>query len=62
MTKEVVDALWPSEAATILGVDRRTVYRWAEAGLIRAIRYPSGRRRYLREDIESIAATVRSAA
>ena len=33
------------EAASILNVDRRTIWRWIKKGRIQAIRLPSGRYR-----------------
>ncbi len=45
-------------AARHLGVHENTVRRWEEAGLIRAIRLPSGIRRFRREDIEQLKATM----
>ncbi len=45
-------------AARYLGVHENTVRRWEEAGLIRAIRLPSGVRRFRREDIERVRADM----
>lgn len=47
--------LTTSEAAELLGVERRKLIRMAERGVIQAIReYPQAQRRYRREDIEAI--------
>lgn len=47
--------LTTAEAADILGVERRTLIRMAENGVVEAIRpYPRAQRRYRREDIEAI--------
>jgi excisionase family DNA binding protein len=45
-------------AAQHLGVHENTVRRWEQAGLIRAIRLPSGVRRFRREDVESMRARM----
>ncbi|WP_448561889.1 MerR family DNA-binding transcriptional regulator, partial [Trichothermofontia sp.] len=36
----------PKEAAQALGVSERTLRRWEAAGKIKAIKTPSGQRRY----------------
>jgi excisionase family DNA binding protein len=49
--------LTTSEAADLLGVERRTLIRMADNGVVQAIRpYPRAQRRYRREDIEAILA------
>ena len=49
------ELLSPKEAARMLGVNYRTLWRWAKKeGKIRYIELPSGRLRYYREEIESI--------
>lgn len=40
------------KAAELLGVSVGTLRAWADKGLIRAIRLPSGYRRFTREEIE----------
>jgi excisionase family DNA binding protein len=40
------------QAARELGVHENTLRRWEEAGLIRAVRLPSGVRRFRRDDVE----------
>jgi excisionase family DNA binding protein len=42
------------EAARELGVHENTLRRWEERGLLRAVRLPSGVRRFRREDIEGL--------
>lgn len=42
------------EAARELGVHENTLRRWEERGLIRAVRLPSGVRRFRPEDIEGM--------
>ncbi|NEP68011.1 MULTISPECIES: IS607 family transposase [Moorena] len=42
--------LKPKEASELLGVNVRTLARWEKAGIIQAIKTPSGQRRY---DVES---------
>jgi len=44
----------PSEVGKALRVDAKTVTRWAERGLIRAIKTPGGHNRFYRTDIEAI--------
>lgn len=46
------------EAARGLGVHENTLRRWEERGLIRAVRLPSGVRRFRLEDIESLRAEM----
>lgn len=42
------------EAARVLGVHENTLRRWEERGLLRAVRLPSGVRRFRAEDIEAV--------
>lgn len=42
------------EAARVLGVHENTVRRWEERGLLRAVRLPSGVRRFRPEDVEAL--------
>jgi excisionase family DNA binding protein len=46
------------EVARTLGVHENTVRRWEERGLLRAVRLPSGVRRFRPEDIEAIRAEM----
>lgn len=46
--------VFPRVAAKMLHVDPRTLQRMAERGEIRAIKLPSGHRRYERASIEAI--------
>lgn len=50
------------EAARRLGVHDNTVRRYADRGLIRAVRLPSGVRRIRREDVEALSAQPDEAA
>lgn len=43
------------KAARRLGVHENTMRRYADRGLIRTIRLPSGVRRLLREDVEALS-------
>lgn len=45
------------KAARRLGVHDNTVRRYADRGLIRAVRLPSGVRRLRREDVEALSAS-----
>ena len=50
--------LTSKEACRLLGVNYRTLWRWAKMGLIRYVKVPpgssKGRFRYYREDVEKI--------
>ena len=46
--------LTPAQAASILGVDPKTVTRWAVAGKIPSTRTVGGHRRYREEDVYAI--------
>jgi len=42
------------QVARTLGVHENTVRRWEERGLLRAVRLPSGVRRFRAEDVEAV--------
>ncbi|HSZ12813.1 MAG TPA: MerR family DNA-binding transcriptional regulator [Solirubrobacteraceae bacterium] len=42
------------QVARALGVHENTVRRWEERGLLRAVRLPSGVRRFRAEDVEAV--------
>jgi excisionase family DNA binding protein len=42
------------QAAQALGVHENTIRRWEQRGLLRAVRLPSGIRRFRPEDIERL--------
>lgn len=42
------------QAAQALGVHENTIRRWEQRGLLRAVRLPSGVRRFRAEDIEAL--------
>ena len=42
------------QAARALGVHENTLRRWEERGLLRAVRLPSGVRRFRAEDVEAM--------
>ena len=42
------------QAARALGVHENTIRRWEERGLLRAVRLPSGVRRFRVEDVEAL--------
>jgi excisionase family DNA binding protein len=46
------------QAARALGVSENTIRRWEERGLLRAVRLPSGVRRFRPEDIEQTRARM----
>ncbi len=45
--------LTPAEVADLLGVDTRTVARWARAGRLPALRTLGGHRRFRERDVRS---------
>lgn len=47
----------PGEVSRILGVDPKTLARWALAGKIKHIRTPGGHRRYRESVVRAILAT-----
>jgi len=51
---ETKELMTPGEVGEALRVDAKTVTRWAERGLIRAIKTPGGHNRFYRTDIEAI--------
>lgn len=53
--------LRPGQAAAMLGVHMQTLIRWSEAGTLGVMILPSGHRRYLRADVERIAAEGKAA-
>ncbi len=44
----------PQEVAEHFGVDKRTLRRWEEAGVIKGVRFNSRVLRYRREDVEQL--------
>jgi excisionase family DNA binding protein len=42
------------QVARTLGVHENTVRRWAERGLLQAVRLPSGVRRFRPDDVEAV--------
>ncbi len=53
---EPEELMTPAEVGVHLGVDTKTVARWASAGRLPSIRTLGGHRRYRRSDIVAIAA------
>ena len=51
--------LTSDEVARILRIERRTVIRWAGAGLLTSIRLPGGRYRFREADIRGLVKGVR---
>jgi len=49
--------LSPGDVARELGVDPKTVTRWANAGILDCIRLPGGHRRFSREHVDKMLAT-----
>lgn len=48
------ELLSPAEASRMLGVSYKTLWRWWKEGKIRAVRLPSKRLRYYRDEIEQL--------
>lgn len=46
------------EAAEQLGVHENTIRRWEEAGLIRALKLPTGVRRFQPEEVERVRSQI----
>ena len=44
----------PGEVAKLLGVDPKTVTRWAEKGMLPHIRTPGGHRRFRKSAVDKI--------
>ena len=51
-SKPVDKILKPEEAALMLGVSYKTLWRWARKGKIKYIKLPSGHLRYYKKDIQ----------
>jgi excisionase family DNA binding protein len=49
------------EAARRLGVHENTLRRWEQSGLIRAVKLPTGVRRFRAEDVEQLHAEMHRA-
>lgn len=52
MNMEERRLLRSSEVARLFGVNPKSVIRWADLGLLKAIKTPGGQRRFLAEDVE----------
>lgn len=52
MVQEIDETVKVSQAAKIAGVDRRTILRWVDKGYIKAVKYPSGHHRIIKENLE----------
>jgi excisionase family DNA binding protein len=48
----------PAEVAAELGVNPAAVRRWAESGVLPALKTPGGRRRYRASDVRSLGAVI----
>jgi predicted site-specific integrase-resolvase len=46
--------LKPREVVLILGVSKRTLFRWTQKGILHFVRLPTGDKRYYRREIEEI--------
>lgn len=49
--------LRPAQVAALFGVGPWTVVRWADAGLLRAIRTLGGHRRFLQSEVQALLET-----
>lgn len=52
--EEFEQLLTPAQVAKALAVDSKTVTRWARAGIVKSITFPTGHRRFRRSDIDEI--------
>lgn len=57
---QVPDLLTPGEVAELLRVDVKTVARYAQTGLLQAIRTPGGHRRYSVSEINALRGAIAS--
>jgi excisionase family DNA binding protein len=53
-SEEKLEFLRPKEAAKMLGVSYKTLWRWWKEGKVKAIQLPSGRLRYYKNELEKI--------
>ena len=56
-----MELLGVREAARRLGVHENTLRRWEQTGLIRAVKLPTGVRRFREEDVEKLYAEMHRA-
>ena len=49
----------PGEVCRLLKISERTLWRYQDDGHIKAVRLPSGHRRFLRSDVEQLLARLR---
>jgi excisionase family DNA binding protein len=56
------DLLTTSEAAQIIGMSAESIRRYSDQGLLRSHRTPGGQRRFVRTDVEALAAERSEAA
>jgi excisionase family DNA binding protein len=54
VTRGERELLSPGEASAMLGFSYKTLWRWWKEGKIEALRSPSGRLRYYRDDVERL--------
>lgn len=55
-----IEMLNTKQAAMLLGVSSKTIYRMEEKGLIQSVRTPGGQRRFNREDLENYLTVSKS--
>jgi excisionase family DNA binding protein len=48
------ELLTPAETAALFRVSTKTIWRWAVAGKLHALRTPAGTRRYHRAEVEAL--------
>jgi len=51
---DVTDLIGAGEAAALIGVSGRTLWRWEREGHIRAFVTPSGQRRYVPSEVKAL--------
>ncbi len=59
-SSEITEWLTLKEASALLGVHPATLRTWADEGYVRTFRTPGGHRRFLRSDVEAMAAPASS--
>jgi excisionase family DNA binding protein len=51
---DVEELMRPEEVAAAFKVDRKTVYRWARAGYLTAVKTPGGQYRYRKSEVMAL--------
>lgn len=54
LARDLDEFMTPAEVLALIPVDRKTVLRWANKGVLRVSRTAGGHRRYLRKDVTAL--------